>query len=116
MPQVNSKTKAFVFGILAYVMIIHLFGLGIPVRRLAFYSILIAFEVWALIKKGDGDTISEGFWSIACFPLIPWLCCYFFMHYVHSGVITNQVEIGGLLAIQVHFFWQSWNVYKGFLG
>jgi hypothetical protein len=115
MPQVNHKTQGFVFAILAWVIILHLFSLGIPTGRLMFYGILAIFETWALIHKGDGDTISEGFWSIACFPLIPWVCCFFFMHYTYTGVITHPHEIGALVAMQSHFFWQSWTVYKSFL-
>lgn len=114
MPQANRKTIAFVFGILAYILILHLFSLGIPVRRLGFYCVLVAVEIWALIRKGDGDTISEAFWAIASFPLIPWLCCFFFMHYTYTGAITHPHEVGALLGIQAHFFWQSMNVYKAF--
>jgi hypothetical protein len=78
---------------------------------------LFAFETWALTHKGDGDTYSEGFWSIACFPLIPWLSCFFFMQYTQvEKVITDSHEVGALLALQAHLFWQSWGVYRSFLG
>lgn len=114
MPQVNKKTVAFIFGALAYIIVLHLFSLGISPRRLAFYAVLIAVETWALIRKGDGDTISEAFWSVASFPLIPWLCCFFFMHYTYTGAIRHPHEIGALLGIQAHLFWQSMSVYRSF--
>lgn len=114
MPKVHKATHGFVFGTIGFLLLVHLFSLGIDPYRLTGYACWFIFETWALTHKGDGDTISEGFWSVACFPLIPWLCCFFFMHYTYTGVITHPHEIGALIAIQSHFFWQSFSVYKSY--
>ena len=110
---VNKISQGFVFASIGVVLISFMFSLGIPGSRLIGYSIWGIFEIWALLHAGDGDTISEAVWSVAMFPLIPWLSCFFFCYYtMFDKVITNQFEISILVGIQAHFFWQSWKVYK----
>jgi hypothetical protein len=112
MPKENRPTLAFVFLVLMGLLWCFISDVGIPTERLIGYGVCLAFEVWAIANKRKGDTISEGFWELSARPLVPFVCGVLFTYYVMNGTITNPVEIGGLMGLAGHFFWQADQVYR----
>ena len=74
-----------------------------------FVSILMAIELWTLLNKHEGDTLSETVWAMnATRPLVPFLFAVFATLLLERGVIPLTPEglwiafaLGGLMA---HFF------------
>lgn len=112
MGKQNRPTLAFVFALLMGLLWLFIANVGIPTERLIGYSVCLAFEVWAIANKRTGDTISEAFWELSSRPLVPWVCGVLTAYYVTNGTITHVAEIGGLVGLQAHFFWQADAVYR----
>lgn len=107
----NRPTIGFVFLMLLGLGGVFVADIGIPPGRLAFYAILLLVEMWSLANNRKGDTISEAFWELSSRPLVPWVCGLLTSYFVMRGTITHIAEVGALLALQGHFFWQSDSVY-----
>lgn len=108
----NGPTLGFVFLMLVGLGGVFVADLGIPTGRLVFYGILMLVEMWAIANNRKGDTISEAFWELSSRPLVPWVCGLLTAYFVMHGTITHIAEVGALLALQGHFFWQSDSVYE----
>lgn len=108
----NRPTISFVFLMLIGLGAVFVADIGIPLERLAFYAILLLVEMWSILNDRKGDTISEAFWELSSRPLVPWVCGVLTTYFVMHGTITHIAEVGALLALQGHFFWQSDSVYE----
>jgi hypothetical protein len=108
----NRPTLAFVFLLLVGLLGVFVADIGIPTVRLVGYGVALAVETWAVANKRKGDTISEAFWELSSRPLVPWMCGLLTAYFVMRGTLTHIIEIGALVGLQAHFFWQSAAVYR----
>jgi len=58
----------------------------------ALVCVLMAIEVWTLVNKHQGDTLSETIWALNARPLVPFLFAVFATLLLERNVIPSTPE------------------------